>query len=164
MNLKEKYFSKRQESTRKDVERLFGCLQSRFKILRREWFEWDINFVVQVSEVCIILHNMLVELRRDGKLDDEFDANGNRIHDESVIQEFMELPAEGLEGKWSAEYGFTNATGGTWCVNSALGHILANSDVVMNRDIRNVLVSALTDHLWVSHSSSMPLGDDSHYS
>jgi Plant transposon protein len=82
ISLKEKCFSKRQEATRKDVERLFGCLQGRFKILRREWFQWDINFVVQVSEACVILHNMLVEFRRDEKLDDEFDVNGNCIHDE----------------------------------------------------------------------------------
>jgi Plant transposon protein len=95
MNIKEKYFSQRKEATRKDAERLFGCLQGRFKILWREWFEWDIDFVIQVSEVCVILHNMLVELRRDGKLDDEFDANGNRVRDECVIQEFMELPTEG---------------------------------------------------------------------
>jgi hypothetical protein len=74
----------------------------------------------------------------------------------SVIQEFMELPAEGLDGNGSAEYGFTNVMGGTWCVDSALGHILAHSDVVMNRDMHNALVSALTDLLWVSHSSSMP--------
>jgi Plant transposon protein len=113
MNLKEKYFSKRQEATRKNVERLLGFIQGRFNILRREWLEWDINFILQFSEVCAILHNMLVELRRDGKLDDEFDANGNRIPDESAIQEFMELPAEGLEENWCAEYGFTNVMGGT---------------------------------------------------
>jgi Plant transposon protein len=35
-----------QESVRKDVERLFGCLQGRFKILRRESFEWSLPFLI----------------------------------------------------------------------------------------------------------------------
>ncbi len=30
-----------QESRRKDVERFFGVLQRRFKILRHEFYEWN---------------------------------------------------------------------------------------------------------------------------
>jgi hypothetical protein len=98
---------------------------------------------------------MLVDLRRDGKLDDEFDANGNRVRDECVIQEFMELTTEGREGNGSNESGFTNVTGGSWCVSSVLGRMLAHAYVVMNRDMHNALVSALTDHLWVTYSPSI---------
>jgi Plant transposon protein len=39
MSQKESFFAKQQEATRKDIERLFGCVQCRFKILRREWCE-----------------------------------------------------------------------------------------------------------------------------
>jgi Plant transposon protein len=88
LNVKKKHFTMRQEATRKDVERLLGCLQGRFMILWREWFEWDINFVIHVSEVCVILQNMLVELRCAGIADDEFDASGNRICDENIVQEY----------------------------------------------------------------------------
>jgi hypothetical protein len=48
----------------------------------------------------VILHNMLVELRRAGMLDDEFDASGNRIRDENIVQEFMELATD-LRTFWS---------------------------------------------------------------
>ena len=50
-----------QESARKDVERAFGVLQSRFSIIKspaRIWCQKRINNIMQS---CIILHNMIVE-------------------------------------------------------------------------------------------------------
>jgi hypothetical protein len=48
---KDKCFAKRQESERKVVECSFGVLQSWFNIVRRP----------AIMQVCIILHNMIVE-------------------------------------------------------------------------------------------------------
>ncbi len=59
--MKESFFTKMQESCRKDVERAFGVLQQRFHILVRPsnlWFKEDIHHIMQA---CIILHNMIIE-------------------------------------------------------------------------------------------------------
>lgn len=60
-SVKEKYFSQRQESVRKDVERAFGVVQARFEILTRPsklWFQPDLHSVMYC---CIILHNMILK-------------------------------------------------------------------------------------------------------
>ena len=55
------YFSKRIESVRKDIERAFGILQSRFYCLRKPSLHWDVNNLHEEVLCCIILHNMIVE-------------------------------------------------------------------------------------------------------
>ena len=62
---KRKLFSKYQESQRKDVERAFGVLQSRFAIVRGPARFWDKNDLAKIMRACIILHNMIVEDERD---------------------------------------------------------------------------------------------------
>ncbi|KAE9166631.1 hypothetical protein PF002_g31064 [Phytophthora fragariae] len=62
---KQKYFTKRQEACRKDVERAFGVLQARWRILAlpcRLLSRLDMN---KVMRACIILHNMVVEDSRE---------------------------------------------------------------------------------------------------
>ncbi|XP_075473436.1 protein ANTAGONIST OF LIKE HETEROCHROMATIN PROTEIN 1-like [Primulina tabacum] len=54
-------FKERQESARKDVERAFGVLQSRWAIVRgpaRYWYRKKLKYIMLT---CIILHNMIVE-------------------------------------------------------------------------------------------------------
>lgn len=58
-----KHFSKLQEAARKDVERAFGVLQSRWNILKMPCRLWDLTEVKQLMVACIILHNMIVEDR-----------------------------------------------------------------------------------------------------
>ena len=60
--------TKRQEAVRKDVERFFGCLQGRFKMLRQERHEWSDSELILISKVCIILHNMIVKMVWNGEL------------------------------------------------------------------------------------------------
>ncbi|XP_017250657.1 uncharacterized protein LOC108221279 [Daucus carota subsp. sativus] len=62
---KRKLFSKYQESQRKDVERAFGVLQSRFAIVRGPARFWDKGDLARIMRACIILHNMIVEDERD---------------------------------------------------------------------------------------------------
>ena len=59
-NAKERNMTAAQESRRKDVERLFGVLQVRFRILRQEFNEWRHENVTEILEACVILHDMLV--------------------------------------------------------------------------------------------------------
>ena len=68
---KESNYSVRQEAVRKDVERLFGVLQTRFEILRREMRKWDFNELVRITNVCIILHNMIVRMQQNGDFEEE---------------------------------------------------------------------------------------------
>jgi Plant transposon protein len=63
---KEKAFSACQEGVRKDVERAFGVLVQRFAILKNPCRLHDRGAVSMVMKTCIILHNMIVEARRDG--------------------------------------------------------------------------------------------------
>lgn len=62
---------KGQEEIIKDVELFFGCLQCHFCILRREVIEWINRNMVDISNVWVSLHNMIVDLtKRDGLLED----------------------------------------------------------------------------------------------
>ncbi|XP_047949482.1 uncharacterized protein LOC125195367 [Salvia hispanica] len=58
---KKKYFASRQEAARKDVERAFGVLQSRWTIVRVPSRLWHMECIADVMYACIILHNMIVE-------------------------------------------------------------------------------------------------------
>uniref|UniRef100_A0A0D3BQH3 No apical meristem-associated C-terminal domain-containing protein n=1 Tax=Brassica oleracea var. oleracea TaxID=109376 RepID=A0A0D3BQH3_BRAOL len=63
---KAELFAERQESTRKDVERAFGVLQSRFAIVKNSALLWDKEKIGRIMRSCVILHNMIVENERDG--------------------------------------------------------------------------------------------------
>ncbi|XP_045810327.1 uncharacterized protein LOC123904745 [Trifolium pratense] len=57
----DKLFAKYQEGYRKVIERAFGVLQARFKIIREPAHLWDIADLGIIMRSCIILHNMTVE-------------------------------------------------------------------------------------------------------
>jgi hypothetical protein len=61
LNDKDKCFARCQESERKVVECSFGVLQSRFNIVHHPAKMWKRRDVVNIMQVCIILHNMIVE-------------------------------------------------------------------------------------------------------
>ncbi|XP_057440284.1 uncharacterized protein LOC130732191 [Lotus japonicus] len=61
----DKCFAKHQERCPKDIERAFGVLQARFKIIREPARFWDITDLGIIMRSCIILHNMIVEDERD---------------------------------------------------------------------------------------------------
>ena len=57
---KHSIYARRQESCRKDVERTFGVLRAKWKILHspaRLWNPRDLNSIVRA---CVILHNMII--------------------------------------------------------------------------------------------------------
>ncbi|XP_047949400.1 uncharacterized protein LOC125195267 [Salvia hispanica] len=53
-----------QESARKDVERAFGVLQSRWAIVKGPARFWYKEVIADVMYTCIIMHNMIVEQER----------------------------------------------------------------------------------------------------
>ncbi|XP_047953914.1 uncharacterized protein LOC125200276 [Salvia hispanica] len=64
-----RYFARAQESARKDVERAFGVLQSRFALVKgptRFFYQGDI---ADIMYACIIMHNMIIDDEHEGVLD-----------------------------------------------------------------------------------------------
>ena len=71
-------FSKRLESVRKDVERTFGCLKKRFKVLKIPLLFRDASFVNNIFLTCCVLHNMLLD---DAQINDGgFKDVGNSVN------------------------------------------------------------------------------------
>ena len=62
---KKQYFAMKQESCRKDVERAFGVLQSRFAIVQGPTRFWQKHILHDIMIACVIMHNMIIEDERD---------------------------------------------------------------------------------------------------
>ena len=62
---KRKFFASAQESMRKDVERAFGVLQSRFEMVRGPSRFWDVSTMKYIMTSCIILYNKIIDDKRD---------------------------------------------------------------------------------------------------
>jgi hypothetical protein len=77
--MKKKYFVEVQEACRKDVERAFGVLQSRFAIVRGPARFWDEETLNKIMTSCIIMHNMIVEDERDEHNDFNYDTMGENV-------------------------------------------------------------------------------------
>ncbi|XP_020232047.1 uncharacterized protein LOC109812481 [Cajanus cajan] len=77
---KMKLFVKQQESARKDVERAFGVLQSRFAIVRGPTRAWRVDTLKNIMHACIILHNMIVEDERHTyNINFDYDNSSNEV-------------------------------------------------------------------------------------
>ncbi|CAL1390062.1 unnamed protein product [Linum trigynum] len=73
---KEALFAQHQEAHRKDVERAFGILQTRWAIVRGPARAWDVVTLNNIMLSCIILHNMIIEdeqVDSDDEMDDDLD-------------------------------------------------------------------------------------------
>jgi len=70
---KRKHFAVAQESARKDVERAFGVLQTRFAIVRGPARFWKLEMLKDIMMACVILHNMIVEDERTNNRDEDFE-------------------------------------------------------------------------------------------
>jgi hypothetical protein len=95
MGNKNKYFAKAQEASRKDVERAFGVLQSRFAIVRGPARIWDTETLGMIMRACVIMHNMIVE--DEGVVDpnERFEDGGENVEPDHgkptrTLNEFIE--------------------------------------------------------------------------
>ena len=65
---KRQYYAKMQAVARKDVERCFGVLQSRWSIVQNPSRQWDLNTIKDILMACVIMHNMIIEDERDQEM------------------------------------------------------------------------------------------------
>lgn len=63
-NKKEKTFGRQQECVRKAIERFFGVLFRKYRILRNPGSLWHKEDMTDVMEACDIMHNMTVRERK----------------------------------------------------------------------------------------------------
>ena len=67
-NEKLKWYAKKHDGARKDVERCFGVLQQRWGIIRQPNMYWHERTIYDIMYACIILHNMINEDEREQNL------------------------------------------------------------------------------------------------
>ncbi|XP_062186025.1 uncharacterized protein LOC133889569 [Phragmites australis] len=122
---KRKYFAKAQEAVRKDVERAFGVLQSRFAIVRGPAQFWDKDTLRQIMIACVIMHNMIVEDERDEDEQMQYEYAGQLVRP---------TPRE-----------VRNRT-------PELHDFLQAHNNIRNRETHSQLQEDLVEHLWQRHA------------
>ncbi|XP_062213796.1 uncharacterized protein LOC133914800 [Phragmites australis] len=120
---KSMYFSAKHASVRKDVERAFGVLQSRFTIIRGLARMWDESTLHNIMTACVIMHNMIIEDEGTGPdVDEVFDymsekATARRNPDQAVLK-YIEV-----------------------------------TEAIRNRALHHQLRDDLVEHLWSRHGA-----------
>ncbi|XP_073153502.1 uncharacterized protein [Henckelia pumila] len=122
---KKKYFAMKQESCRKDVERAFGVLQSRFAIVASPARGWKKRHLHDIMTSCIIMHNMIIEDERDLS---------------APIQDARETPAPEVEMIVDE--------------NMKFQEFLNRYKKIKDKYAHYALRNALIEHLWDEYSSS----------
>jgi hypothetical protein len=120
------HFTRTQEAVRKDVERAFGVLQSRFAMVwgpAKRWRKEDLWYIMQA---CVLLHNMIIEDERDEEDDFIYHQEGMREltpedyqnRDPLVLEEFLRLHKE-IEDSSSHEQLCNDLVEHLWAIHSS---------------------------------------------
>ena len=122
---KRKFFATSHESCRKDVERAFGVLQSRFAIIAGPARFWRKEVLHDIMTTCIILHNMIIEDERDLT---------------APIMDAVEAPDPQVERVTDESF--------------QIEQFLARHRQIKNKDAHFELRNALIEHLWENFTNS----------
>ncbi|XP_062118442.1 uncharacterized protein LOC133832070 [Humulus lupulus] len=120
---KKQFFARKQEACRKDVERSFGVLLSRFSIVAGPARLWNKRILHDIMTSCVIMHNMIIEDERD------FNA---------PIEEWFEVPNPEVEMVGNDDARFQE--------------FLARHRKIKDKDAYIALRNALIEHLWDGYS------------
>ncbi|KAL5737023.1 hypothetical protein ACOSQ2_031811 [Xanthoceras sorbifolium] len=122
---KKRLFAMKQEACRKDVERAFGVLQSRFAIVKGPARFWNKHVLHDIMSSCIIMHNMIVEDERGVDAD---------------IDNWREAPAPEVDMAVDE--------------NTRFQQFLARHREIRDKEAHIALRNALIEHLWEQYSNS----------
>ncbi|KAL5813211.1 hypothetical protein ACOSQ3_028161 [Xanthoceras sorbifolium] len=115
----------KQEGRRKDVERAFGVLQSRFVIVKGPARFWNKRVLHDIMTSCIIMHNMIIE--------DERNVNAD-------IENWREAPIPEVETVVDETTRFQQ--------------FLAQHRQIKDKEAHLALRNVLIEHLWEQYSNS----------
>jgi hypothetical protein len=124
---KKSHFAKKQEEARKDVERAFGVLQSRFAIVRGPAPFFQIETLKDIMTACIILYNMIIE---DERHVDEVERGDYEQFNTTILDPVSHAPT--LE----------------------FMDFIRRHHQIRDRETHSQLQSDLVEHLWQLHSNS----------
>ena len=103
----ESKYTEWQESARKDIERAFGVLQSKFQWICRPIHLFHTNDIANRVATCMILHNMCVSDRvMDGDVHATYDPMNHQLDEEEVIEfpsDLVEEQDKGLSARQLAK-------------------------------------------------------------
>lgn len=133
---------KRQEAVRNDVERFFGCLQGRFKIMRQERCEWSDTQLTLISQVYVILYNIIVKMAVSGELSEELYEDGIAQSDRELLKELFEFVGD--EREVSGEKAGSQGGNG----HDGISCLLERDRLVFTKERHIELIEALLHHLW----------------
>ncbi|TVU45067.1 hypothetical protein EJB05_04538, partial [Eragrostis curvula] len=121
-------FTGAQESARKDVERAFGVLQSRFAMVRGPARLWSKEQLWYIMQACVLLHNMIIEDEREEEQDFNYHQESNGIpvlkpedyqrRDPFVLENFLKIHQE-IEDKSSHEQLRDDLVEHLWAIHSS---------------------------------------------
>ncbi|POM63486.1 LOW QUALITY PROTEIN: Uncharacterized protein PHPALM_21103 [Phytophthora palmivora] len=84
-------FASYQEAARKDVERAFSVLRSRFSIVTGPARFWKKEYLTAIMKTCVILHNMIVEDERGCNLPFDYDGGAHVSPFRAFTADFVDL-------------------------------------------------------------------------
>lgn len=90
VTMEEKTLTTFQEAARKDVERAFGVLQSKFQALARPILLMDLQQIANLCSACVILHNMCVSDRVMGNVEAHYNPAHSIDPEEEESIEYSE--------------------------------------------------------------------------
>jgi hypothetical protein len=115
-------YAKWQERTRKDIERGFGVLQSKFRFLVQKVELWSIQDIVSLVNCSILLHNWMVTVRvsrNESESSDLYDLGDGSVNTGDVDANTGDGGAN--SGNGSANTGDGGANSGNGSANTGYG-------------------------------------------
>ena len=98
VNDNEKSYNGWQEGARKDIERAFGVLQNKFRLLKKDVENWYLDDIKDIVMCVVLLHNMMVKVRMERGEDESmawYDEIDNTMEDENTTN--LDVDADDLE-------------------------------------------------------------------
>jgi Plant transposon protein len=128
-NEKQRSFCRLQEGVRKCVERVFGVFFRRFKVMFVSSELWSVEKMGVIAKACVILHNMIVEVRKDTYSSDGARGLSRTFQDASEITDLEvfrvedETPFFLFKHMYRTSSNIKNSTENTRLILALISHI-----------------------------------------